>query len=76
MATTTITDLPGSRALDYKAMLAIRGAAGSGDWCLSAFIPYQSAPLSPVVIYGTNDFAGQMNLPAQNFDIKGPKPGG
>jgi hypothetical protein len=76
MATTTITDLPGGRALDYKAMSAIRGAAGAGDWCLSAFIPYQSAPLSPVVIYGTNDFAGQMNLPVQNFDIKGPKPGG
>ena len=63
MATTTITDLPSSRALDYKAMTAIRGgAAGAGDWCLSAFSPYQSAPLSPIVIYGTNDFAGQMNL--------------
>lgn len=78
MATTTITDLPGSRALDYRAMSAIRGAAGAGDWCLSAFIPYQSAPLSPMVIYGTNYFAGQMNLQIQNFDITGrsPKPGG
>ena len=62
MATTTITDLPGSRALDYKSMSAIRGAAGAGDWCLYAFRPYQSAPLSPIVIYGTNYFAGQMNL--------------
>jgi hypothetical protein len=61
MATTTITDLPSSRALDYRAMSAIRGAAGAGDWCLSAFSPYQRAPLSPIAIYGTNYFAGQMN---------------
>jgi hypothetical protein len=71
MATTTITDLPSSRTLDDKVMSAIRGAAAGGDWCLSAFIPYQSAPLSPIVIYGTNYFAGQMNLQMQNFDIKG-----
>jgi hypothetical protein len=71
MATTTITDLPSSLTLDYKVMSAIRGAAAGGDWCLSAFIPYQSAPLSPIVIYGTNYFAGQMNLQMQNFDIKG-----
>jgi hypothetical protein len=62
MATTTITDLPGSRTLDDKAMSAIRGAAAAGDWCLSAFCPYQSAPMSPIVVYGANDFAGQMNL--------------
>jgi hypothetical protein len=71
MATTTITDLPSSRALDYKVMSAIRGAAGAGDWCLSAFSPYQSAPLSPSVIYGINYFAGQMNLQIQNLDING-----
>lgn len=71
MATTTITDLPSSRALDYKVMSAIRGAAGAGDWCLSAFIPYQRAPLSPIFVYGTNYFAGPMNLQFQNFDIKG-----
>lgn len=70
MATTTITDLPGSRTLDYKVMSASRGA-GAGDWCLSAFSPYQSVPLSPIVNYGTNYFAGQMNLQIQNFDIKG-----
>ena len=69
MATTTITDLPGSRALDYKAMSAIRGAAGAGDWCLYAFSPYQIAPL-PIVIYETNYIADQMNLQVQNIDIK------
>jgi hypothetical protein len=74
MATTTITDLPCSRTLDYKVMSAIRGAAAAGDWCLSAFSPYQSAPLSPIVIYGTNSFAGQMNLQVQNFDIMGNQP--
>lgn len=70
MATTTITDLPGSRTLDHKAMSATRGAAAAGEWCLSAFSPYQSASLSPIVIYGANYFTGQMNLQMQNFDIK------
>ena len=70
MANTTITDLPSSRALDFKAMSAIRGAAGAGDWCLSAFSPYQSAPPSPIAMYGTNYFAGQTNLQIPNFDIK------
>src|ERR1700761_757753 len=40
MAIMTITDLPISRALDYKAMSAIRGA-GMGDWVMYAFLPYQ-----------------------------------
>jgi hypothetical protein len=74
MATTTITDLPSSRALDHKVMSAIRGAAGAGDWCLSAFSPYQSAPLSPIAIYGTNYFAGQMNLQIQNFTTRARAP--
>ena len=38
LATTTIAhlpaDLPGSRALDYRAMSAIRGAGLTGEWCL------------------------------------------
>ena len=65
MAKTTIviTDLPGSRALDYKAMSAIRGGAGAGDWCLYAFSPYQTAS-QPVVNYGTNYFADSMNRAA------------
>ena len=71
MATTTITDLPSSRALDYKAMSAIGGTAGAGDWCLSAFSPYQSAPLPPNAFYGTSYFAGQMNPQFQNFGNQG-----
>jgi hypothetical protein len=69
MTTITITDLPDSRALDYRAMSAIRGASGAGDWCLYAFSPYQSAP-PPGAIYGTNYLDGQMNFPVQNYDIK------
>jgi len=46
MATTIITDLPRSRALDYKALSAIR-AAGAGDWVLAAFVPY-CAPVAPI----------------------------
>ncbi len=40
MTTLTIVDLPRSRALDYKAMAAIRGAGSTGDWCLFAFQPF------------------------------------
>ena len=61
MSTITITDLPDSRALDDKAMSAIRGAAGAGDWCLYAFTPYQiSQPAT--AIYETNYFANKTNL--------------
>ena len=42
MATTTITDLPASRALDYQAMSAIRGAGGA-PWIFGAFVPFQPA---------------------------------
>jgi len=65
MTTITITDLPDSRALDYRAMSAIRGAAGAGDWCLYAFTPYQSAP-TPGAIYNPNYFADQTNPQVQN----------
>jgi len=46
MATMIISDLPSSRALDYKAMSAIRGA-GSGDWVLYAFQPTRTGRLDP-----------------------------
>jgi hypothetical protein len=69
MTTIIIADLPDSRALDYRAMSAFKGASGAGDWCLYAFSPYRaSAP--PGAIYGTNYLAGQMNFAVQNFDIK------
>jgi len=70
MATTTITDLPSSRALDYKAMSAIRGALGDGNWCLYAFVPYDPRPpIVPIVVYETNFIADQMNLLVDNVDI-------
>jgi hypothetical protein len=72
MATTTIiADLPNSRALDYRAMSAIRGA-GLGDWCLSAFRPFvpDSGRIVPLVVYQTNYIADQLNVLTNNIDIK------
>ena len=74
MATTTLTDLPSSRALDYKALSAIRGA-GAGDWVLSAFLPYSTpvAPIAPIVpvinYYQTNYIAENMTLQMQNISV-------
>ena len=72
MATTIITDLPRSRALDYKAVSAIRGA-GAGDWVLSAFAPYTPpvAPIVPVVInyFQTNYIAENMTLQMENISV-------
>lgn len=48
MAITKIIDLLSSRALDYKARLAITGA-GAGDWCIGAFPCY----VTPVAIPGS-----------------------
>jgi hypothetical protein len=72
MATTTITDLPSSGALDYKAMSAIRGAGLTGEWCLYAFRPFvpESDRIRPIVIYETNYIADQLNLQIQNIDVK------
>ena len=72
MATMTIADLPGSRALDYKAMAAIRGA-GAGDWVLFAFLPYSSpvAPILPIVnFYQTNYIADNLTVQNENIDVK------
>jgi hypothetical protein len=77
MATMTIADLPSSRALDYKAMSAIRGA-GLGDWVLYAFQSYRSpvASITPVVnFYQTNYIADQLNVITDNIDIKNSAPG-
>ena len=76
MATLTITDLPSSRALDYKAMSVIRGA-GLGDWVLYAFIPYTSplAPIVPVVnFYQTNYFADNLTVQNQNINVNNSAP--
>jgi hypothetical protein len=55
MATTKITDLPGSRALDYRALSAIRGGLGDGNWVVGAFSPFVAAA------------AGGSILPIVNF---------
>ena len=76
MATTTITDLPSSRALDYKAMSAIRGA-GPGDWVLYAFLPYRPAvaPILPIVnFYQTNYFANNLTLQTENINVTNSAP--
>ena len=78
MTTTTITDLPRSRALDYEAMSAIRGAGLTGDWCLYAFRPFvpESDRIVPTVnFYQTNIIADQLNLLTTNIDIKNSAPG-
>jgi hypothetical protein len=77
MATTTITDLPISRALDYKAMSAIRGA-GLGDWVLYAFLPYRppAAPILPIVnFYQTNYIADNLTVQTENINVKNSAPG-
>jgi hypothetical protein len=77
MATMTITDLPSSRALDYKAMSAIRGA-GPGDWVLYAFLPYTPpvAPILPIVnFYQTNYVADNLTLQTQNINVANSAPG-
>ena len=82
MATKTVAyrlaDLPSSRALDYKAMSAIRGAGLSGEWCLFAFTPFvpESDRVRPIVnFYQTNYIADQLNVLTQNIDIKNSAPG-
>jgi hypothetical protein len=77
MAIVTIVDLPNSRALDYEAMSAIRGA-GPGDWVLYAFVPYKPpvAPILPTVnFYQTNYFANNLTLQTENIDVKNSAPG-
>jgi hypothetical protein len=80
MATATtyvLADLPSSRALDYKAMSAIRGAGLTGDWCLYAFRPFvpESDRIVPVVVYQTNIVADQLNLLTDNIDVQNSAPG-
>ncbi|HWM67139.1 MAG TPA: hypothetical protein VNO35_11195 [Steroidobacteraceae bacterium] len=68
---TTITDLPVSRALDYKAMSAIRGA-GLGDWVMYAFLPYQppTASVMPTInFYQINYIADNLTLQTANINV-------
>jgi hypothetical protein len=73
MATTTITDLPTSRALDYKAMSSIKGAGGA-PWVFGAFRAFvpESARFAPIVnFFQTNNFfvADQLSVQFQTIDI-------
>lgn len=75
MATTTITDLPMSRALDYQAMRATRGAGGA-PWVFGAFRPFQpdSARIAPIVFNQINLIADQLTLQFQNINVQNSAP--
>jgi hypothetical protein len=70
MARTTVTDLPVSRALDYKAMAAIRG--GGAPWVFGAFRPFAPAPerIVPIVFNQINFIAEQLTLQFQNINVE------
>ena len=73
MATTTIHDLPMSRALDYQAMSSIQGAGGA-PWVFGAFQPFlpESARFAPIVNFFQNNntfVADQLNVQFQNIDV-------
>jgi len=77
MATTTITDLPSSRALDYKALSAIRGAGGA-PWVFGAFRPFvpESDQILPIVnVYQTNYIADNLTLQTENINVQNSAPG-
>ena len=74
MATTTITDLPLNRALDYKARAAIKG--GGGEWVFGAFRPFlpESARVAPIVFNQINFIAEQLTLQFQNINVENSAP--
>jgi hypothetical protein len=74
MAITTITDLPCSFALDYKALSAIRGG-GAGDWVMYAFDPYRppTAAVVPVINFYqqiNNYVATNLTLQTENINVQ------
>jgi hypothetical protein len=76
MSTMTITDLPMSRALDFKAMSAIKGAGGA-PWVFGAFRAFlpESARIAPIVnVYETNFVADQLNVQFQTIDVENSAP--
>jgi len=73
MTTTIIRDLPVSRALDCKAMSAIKGTGGA-PWVFGAFRAFipESARIAPIVnFFQTNNIfvADQLNVQFQTIDI-------
>jgi hypothetical protein len=75
MATTTINDLPLSRALDYKARAAIKGGSGAA-WVFGAFRPFspESARVAPIVFNQINLIAEQLTLQFQNINVENSAP--
>ena len=76
MTTTTLSDLPMSRAFDYKAMSSIRGAGGA-PWVFGAFRAFlpESARFAPIVnFYQTNFIADQLNVQFQTIDVENSAP--
>ena len=75
MATTTINDLPLSRALDYKARAAIKGGGGAA-WVFGAFRPFlpESARVAPIVFNQINFIAEQLTLQFQNINVENSAP--
>ena len=72
MSTTTITDLPMSRALDFKAMSSIKAQAAR-PWVFGAFRAFlpESARIAPIVnFYQTNFVADQLNVQFQTIDVE------
>jgi len=73
MATTTIHDLPLSRALDYKALAAVRGGGGA-PWVF-AFAPFARATerIAPIIFNQfnqiTNFIADNLTLQFQNINV-------
>jgi hypothetical protein len=75
MATTTINDLPTSRALDYKAMAAVKGAGGA-PWVFGAFRPFlrPTLPIVPIIFNQINFIADQLTLQFQNINVENSAP--
>lgn len=72
MTAPTIRDLPLDRALDYKAMSAIKGAGGA-PWVFGAFrafLPEIARTLPIVNFYQTNFIADQLNVQFQTIDVE------
>ncbi|MBE7417035.1 MAG: hypothetical protein HS128_04640 [Ideonella sp.] len=75
MAKTTISDLPASRALDHKAMAAIRGGGGA-PWVFGAFRAFMPAPerIVPIIFNQINLIANQLTLQFQNINVENSAP--
>lgn len=75
MATTAINDLPVSRALDYRAMAAVKGGGGA-PWIFGAFRPFMPAAerIVPIIFNQINFFADQLTLQFQNINVENSAP--